>query len=527
MGVGVSLTGSVWAGAPVLRLGPADDVAMDQARLAFEVLTPNNGPSLGPKVEHRDILLATGSSGILIVDDAVTDLVSKGYVTQGTYNEVGLVGPTQFNVSAPYDLRYANPGDVPVFLEDIRVLSNATESYCPINTECTIFGLLGMPAVNGRVTTFDLGTLSSGDPLVTIDDLINDTLNFELLETKFAVNVPGTTKRRMSVVVEPVSFALNGGGPLPTWSDLPQINVTTADEAKKSTGKFVLDTGAQLSVISSATALALGLDKNGNGSFDEEAVAFHEVGGIGGEVVNAPVVQFDSLRIPTEQGTDLVFTNLQMAVVDIDPNVAGIFGMNFLTSGASGVIYQDLADLGPDLGEDVVQELLAEVEPLGINNDGSPVAYFDKVHMDFRTFNTGGGRLIFDLADNVGALYSNDLKHGDLDNDGDVDLTDRTKWIHEVENSHFGDANLDGVFSSTDLIKVFVAGQYNDNIALNSVWESGDWNGDCEFDPADLILAMQDGGYDPLAASPAAVPEPAVGLFTLLLGAMGLRRARR
>ncbi len=99
-------------------------------------------------------------------------------------------------MSAPYDLRYANPGDVPVFLEDVRLLSNATESYCPINTECTIFGLLGMPAVNGRVTTFDLGTLSSGDPLVTIDDLINDTLNFELLETKFAVNVPGTTKRR-------------------------------------------------------------------------------------------------------------------------------------------------------------------------------------------------------------------------------------------------------------------------------------------------------------------------------------------
>ncbi len=119
----------------------------------------------------------------------------------------------------------------------------------------------------------------------------------------------------MSVLSNPVSFALNGGGPLPTWSDLPQINVTTADETKKSTGKFVLDTGAQLSVISSATALALGLDKNGNGSFDEEAVAFHEVGGIGGEVVNAPVVQFDSLRIPTEQGTDLVFTNLQMAVV--------------------------------------------------------------------------------------------------------------------------------------------------------------------------------------------------------------------
>ncbi len=89
VGVGVSLTGSAWAGAPVLRLGPADDVAMDQARLAFEVLTPNSGPSLGPKVEHRDILLATGSSGILIVDDAVTDLVSKGYVTQGTYNEVG------------------------------------------------------------------------------------------------------------------------------------------------------------------------------------------------------------------------------------------------------------------------------------------------------------------------------------------------------------------------------------------------------------------------------------------------------
>jgi hypothetical protein len=58
-----------------------------------------------------------------------------------------------------------------------------------------------------------------------------------------------------------------------------------------------------------------------------------------------------------------------------------------------------------------------------------------------------------------------------------------------------GDANEDGVFDSSDLIKVLQEGEYEDDIAGNSTFGDGDWNGDGEFDTSDLIYAFQFGRY--------------------------------
>lgn len=70
-----------------------------------------------------------------------------------------------------------------------------------------------------------------------------------------------------------------------------------------------------------------------------------------------------------------------------------------------------------------------------------------------------------------------------------------------------GDATLDGLFDSSDLIAVFSAGQYEDGVRLNSRWADGDWNADGEFDSGDLVAALQTGRYEqPAAASQ--VPEP-------------------
>jgi hypothetical protein len=95
----------------------------------------------------------------------------------------------------------------------------------------------------------------------------------------------------------------------------------------------------------------------------------------------------------------------------------------------------------------------------------------------------------------------------------------------------YGDANLDGEFESGDLIDVFSAGVYDDQIDHNAHWWSGDWTGDGEFDSSDLIVALAEGGYEqgPLAAV-SAVPEPAsaVGLLAgLLLFMPRLRRRAR
>ncbi|MCA9198863.1 MAG: chitobiase/beta-hexosaminidase C-terminal domain-containing protein, partial [Planctomycetales bacterium] len=62
-----------------------------------------------------------------------------------------------------------------------------------------------------------------------------------------------------------------------------------------------------------------------------------------------------------------------------------------------------------------------------------------------------------------------------------------------------GDANGDGLFNSTDLVLVFQAGEYEDNIDGNSAYSEGDWNGDGDFNTSDLVFAFQAGTYSSLA----------------------------
>ena len=39
-----------------------------------------------------------------------------------------------------------------------------------------------------------------------------------------------------------------------------------------------------------------------------------------------------------------------------------------------------------------------------------------------------------------------------------------------------------------DIVAAFEYGQYDDDIAFNSGWAQGDWNGDRDFDAADLVF---------------------------------------
>ena len=86
----------------------------------------------------------------------------------------------------------------------------------------------------------------------------------------------------------------------------------------------------------------------------------------------------------------------------------------------------------------------------------------------------------------------------DMDNDGDNDIVtassgfDRIAWF---ESRTIGDSNDDGVFNSSDLVKVFQAGQYEDNLKGNSTFDDGDWNGDGDFDSSDLVFAFRAGTF--------------------------------
>ncbi len=71
-----------------------------------------------------------------------------------------------------------------------------------------------------------------------------------------------------------------------------------------------------------------------------------------------------------------------------------------------------------------------------------------------------------------------------------------------------GDANLDGVFNSMDLVQVLQAGKYETSQAAE--WSDGDWNCDGRFDSQDVIAAFQRGTYS-LGTAAAAIELPFKG----------------
>lgn len=130
----------------------------------------------------------------------------------------------------------------------------------------------------------------------------------------------------------------NNRGPLPVSSYNPVIEKIQIDyEGNNSTGDWILDTGAQLSMMSTAQAETLGLvDSNGDPIVAPEF--YQAIGGVGGDI-NVPIFLIDTLSIPTLNGFELIYENPYVGVLDvgtIDEDTGelvildGILGDNFL-----------------------------------------------------------------------------------------------------------------------------------------------------------------------------------------------------
>ena len=136
----------------------------------------------------------------------------------------------------------------------------------------------------------------------------------------------------------------------------------------------------------------------------------------------------------------------------------------------------------------------------------------------------GDGALTAEDIDLLGeALHSgNSDPIFDLNNDDAVDGSDYQHWVIDAKQTWVGDSNLDGQFDSGDVIAVFQAGEFEDNVPHNSRWATGDWNGDRDFGTGDLISAFQFGGYGigPRTVG-TATPEPQSGVVSLIVFASG------
>ena len=133
-------------------------------------------------------------------------------------------------------------------------------------------------------------------------------------------------------------------------------------------------------------------------------------------------------------------------------------------------------------------------------------------------------------ADDIDAL-SAEIRSGtnnptfDLTGDGLVNMEDHVQMIDVEMNTYSGDSNLDGEFSSSDFVTVFVPAKYETGQAAG--WAEGDWNADGVFNSTDFVSAFAAGAYEQGPRPPAAVPEPgSVVLVMCGLFAIAVRSRR-
>jgi hypothetical protein len=136
------------------------------------------------------------------------------------------------------------------------------------------------------------------------------------------------------------------------------------------------------------------------------------------------------------------------------------------------------------------------LQPHGLAEDGEVEDYLI-LHGDL---DSDGQITTHDIDLLCDALHNGDSS-GDLNGDGALDDGDMDFLIHDILGTDYGDANLDGVFNSADLVQLFSTGEYEDGVPHNSGWADGDFDCDGDFTSSDLVKAMQGGSYS-TAATP-------------------------
>lgn len=335
------------ADGPDLRLGDKPGFGLFQPRITGSVLS--DGQSLGPN--SSSFLLDTGASGVLLYPPATTELATAGFENLGQFEEAGLSGTSLFDVSAPYGFQFHGTAGSEV-ISNIQMLSGAT---APDATGLMgLNGIAGMPTMDGRVTSLDNRVRQGALPLS--------------MGVEFSDALPATQTHRFTVPLTELAFPAEGDGPLPTFESLSTLNLISEHQGNLSSDAIVLDSGAQVTIINEAIATRLGLDANGNGDFADEAISTLPLSGATG-TIQAPILLVDEMRIPTDQGYELTWSNAQVVVLDIHPRIQGVLGADFMTD--DGGLEGSLGGLG-GLGD-----LTGGVDLNGLGADNFDLEGFD------------------------------------------------------------------------------------------------------------------------------------------------------
>ncbi len=297
--------------------------------------SPGGEPLPDPQESVVQMFFDSGASGILLSRETREAL---GILAEPNANfvDVGIGGEQDFEVSESLYIALAdhNPLEEPTendFHEDLgpwRLMLTIDYVEDPL---AQIIDIVGIPGMAGKSVVLT----------VEIFDFWGIQIPYYVTQIVES-NDPGIPELDIEVKVRFTNFLYtshpDNEGPLPVLGYNPVIeNIRIGYDGNSSTGDWLLDTGAQLSTISTAQAETLGLvDSNGDPIVEPEF--YQPIGGIGGEIL-VPVFLVDAVSIPTLNGFELVYGDAYVGVLDIgtidertgEPIILdGIFGTNFL-----------------------------------------------------------------------------------------------------------------------------------------------------------------------------------------------------
>jgi len=299
--------------------------------------SPGGQPLPDPEESSVYMFFDTGASGILLSRET-RDAIGINAEPNAKFVDVGVGGEEEFEVSESLYVALADysPMDEGVvesqFHEDLgpwRMMLATDYVADPLLGEP--IDIVGIPGMAGKSVVLRVG-------LFEIFEFVIPYYFTQIMDA----NDPEIPESDIEVKVRFTDFLYtshpNNIGPLPVLGYNPVIeNIRTDYGGNSSTGDWLFDTGAQLSMISSRQAEILGLvDSNGEPIVTPEF--YQPIGGVGGEI-EAPVFQVDMVSVPTLGGFDLVYGSPYVGVLDIgiidedtgEPIILdGVFGTNFL-----------------------------------------------------------------------------------------------------------------------------------------------------------------------------------------------------
>ncbi|HEX8520849.1 MAG TPA: hypothetical protein VF669_01250 [Tepidisphaeraceae bacterium] len=356
--------------------------ALDQPRVNIHLRREPKGKALGAKGEKGEgdtiniqAFLDTGASGILLSGNTAKQLGVKNLTAQGKggaqaakFHDIGVGGGEQFDVSeklfvfvAPYSSK-GEPDDAseyPVGLGPVRTQISAGGGLIEMLTGG--LDVLGMPAIKGHIIVIDPKPV----------DTFSDMMRCELM-VRGKGQIPKTDRHVKLTMVDfkPFTHMEPASAEWPTLAANPMMGpnplggmaaggaggaggggVVATYKGQKTTGTWLLDTGAAASMISTEQAKRIGVtyvqgtvgtdDPRLDGVPKEKQFSI-SIGGIGGTKKVAGFF-LDTLVIPTREGDPLVYKPAPVLVNDITAEnpttkqkitLDGVFGMNFLAASA-------------------------------------------------------------------------------------------------------------------------------------------------------------------------------------------------